>query len=918
MAQSDIFDKFVRVGGELDNLYLRGIVNLRERKKILEEVYQNEVKIADINRRMLTSEDRRANVFKQISSVAKKIAATQRELADQSKKIKVTDEVIAKNKAAISKAQIAGRTQEAALLKKINKQLEYQNAMAKVTLDQARRTVPLFGRMGKIGAFLSDSFFKVSDTLAMIGNTIGFIFKGLFKIGKFLVNMFLAPIKKAFQTLMEFQNVIGNLSADIGLAGSEFDGLNRKFFGLTLSAMKFGGTMKDVATVFQTFSEQTGKNRFFDPKEIASLVELGLGTKLGVEGATEIAAKFDNIGISLSKTIKLTEKARKLAAKMGINSTTLLKNYSELVKGLTGMNFSRGLDNLTKLAAKAAALRFDIVESSKSFKDAFFEPEKAVEAAAKIQVLGGQYAAAFGDPMQLAFESMTSPELLAERLQKSISGIVSKSSTGMYFIPAAERKRLKLVADALGQNYEMLVDSAIEQRKVADKMVALNKQGIMLANEEDQIAIANLMKLNEKGQFEIQMPDGTSKLLSSITDKNAITAMLAARKKDEDAAIQRLNLMQRLGLIVDRFMAQLAGVLNKFLSSKEGQAVLAQLEDLGSKVGNFITSSLLGQNGLFKWFGILMDEASKIFATISQLFNENNSLSTALIETAKILFKDVGLAIIEALTPVLKSGFGYLIHSIGEAIPDLLGGKRLRNVGLEMQAQAIEQSGQNSILRDIYSTKDVKDPVSHIRSQKEETNGSFFQGATSALKATATATKSMGSKIPLLGAGVSGYMAYQDFKEGDIAGGLLNTLSGLANVANLFFPGIGSAVSIGLDSVNAGREMMGTFNDGVIYKDGSYAKFSKGDMVQFIDQAAMERAQKSTPYNTNSGSKDMGVITHTGTIILKSEDGKVVTWDQMYKARDLVGKNIESLSNSNQGGFGNYNNPNKAPIKPIL
>jgi hypothetical protein len=107
----------------------------------------------------------------------------------------------------------------------------------------------------------------------------------------------------------------------------------------------------------------------------------------------------------------------------------------------------------------------------------------------------------------------------------------------------------------------------------------------------------------------------------------------------------------------------------------------------------------------------------------------------------------------------------------------------------------------------------------------------------------------------------------------------------------------------------------GTFDDGVIYKDGTYGKFAKGDMVQFIDQAAMERASMGygSGGNTNNSS-----IQHGGTIIIKSDDGKVVTWEQMYNARDLIGSRISSINKSYENGFGNYQDSNVSPIKPLM
>ena len=119
-----------------------------------------------------------------------------------------------------------------------------------------------------------------------------------------------------------------------------------------------------------------------------------------------MVAEFDNLGYSLATTMKVADKGRNIAARFNLNQTKVLKTTTEVVKNLTGVGFGRSVEDLTKLAAKAETLRFNLAESINSFKDSFFSPEKAVEAAAKIQVLGGEFAQQFGDAFSLMNGSM--------------------------------------------------------------------------------------------------------------------------------------------------------------------------------------------------------------------------------------------------------------------------------------------------------------------------------------------------------------------------------------------------------------------------------------------------------------------------------------------------------------------------------
>ena len=54
-------------------------------------------------------------------------------------------------------------------------------------------------------------------------------------------------------------------------------------------------------------------------------------------------------------------------------------------------------------------------------------------------------------------------------------------------------------------------------------------------------------------------------------------------------------------------------------------------------------------------------------------------------------------------------------------------------------------------------------------------------------------------KVPLIGTIISWGFAYSRFKSGDVVGGIIDVLSGIASI----FPGVGTAIAIGLDVLNA-------------------------------------------------------------------------------------------------------------------
>jgi hypothetical protein len=893
MAQGDLFSDLLNSTGLWNNALNSGVINMKQLEKIQATMVEQQKNMYEYQRDMLKSDYKGLNVSKRIASVGSKIANHQENVYRTKKSIQKTERQLVDIAKDYEKAKKNKNLSEAEALKKQHQALQVKNAQNKIGLKQMQQTIPVLGKLsaqgGKIGA-VSDAVIGGVGGFMSIIPIIGDIIGGIIGMGKKMFDFFI-PIEKAFGVFLEMQTTVGNLAADIGLTEQGSRNLLNNFSSLSISAMSFGGSMKDVATIIQQFSEVTGKNRLFNEKEVGQLVELGLGTGLGVQGAAELSSSFDNIGLSLEKTINLTDKARNLAARYNVNTTKVLKTYQGLVESLTGIGFGKGLANLTKLAAKATAIRFDIVASTKAFADAFFDPEKAVEASARMQTLGGKFAASFGDPMQLAFESMTDPTALAEKFANTVSEIVQKDNNGDYFISPADRKTLKIAAETLGQNYEDAVATAIEQKKIADKMTALNKAGFMGISEDDKPAIASLMKLGEGGKYGIDLGDGAVTLLESITDKGLLTRVLEERKKSEQAAMGRKNMMERFEMIYDRFVMGFSNVFTNLFNSKDFSDFLVEMESAGTSIAKFISEDVMGENGFTTMFKGILATGKTVFEEIQKIFSEKKGegILEKVSQSIKLLFQEFVMPtlvkLFDYIMPMLEYTFGKFLEVVGEILPGILGGDEAKIKGLEMQKNAL--SGQ--IMKDVMGEENAKKQkiakTNNTIKEIEKNDGLSFS--------------------QWLGVGASAIL-------GGIATGGFGAV------------GAGLLAKTGFDIQNRSEReekaaQLGKYQDGVISINSNgqlySGSFSKGDMVQFIDQAAMERASMGYGSGGNMGN---GTIQHGGTIIIKSDDGKVVTWDQMYNARDLIGSRISSINKSYENGFGNYQDSNISPIKPLL
>lgn len=980
MSQINLFSKFSSMASQNDVMNLanelqkEGVISSRERLKLENEMFEAQMNIYSQKREMLQLDRKESNLLKNIYGVYKKINTrvdniylADKELGKQKKVLIVTEKRLLK----LQNDKSGQYQKEAEILEKLIKKdklsLEINKQKSKIAKDALSPMVKAYGTMR--------NFFKM-DNMVVKG-----LLSGILSIGTGLVKLVLKPLKKIFNTFLQVQSISGKISADLGLSAEQANGLINGFSALGIEALKYGGALEDINTIMAKFSEITNKNRMFDKDDIGQLIELGLATGLGVDNAAEMAANFDNIGVSLNKTMKLTDKARKSAVFFNINSTKVLKTYDELVKSLTGIGYGKGLEYLEKLTSKAVALRFDIAQSTKSFTDAFFEPEKAVEVAAQMQVLGGKFATGFGDPISLAFESMTDPAGLAVKFASTLKGMVVKGKDGLFTIPPAQRKILKLAAETLGQNYEDSVNSAIEQAKIADKISAVAKQGFFDFNEDQKMALAGLMKLNKDNKYEIMMSDGTTKLLENITSKNQLNEIIKNRTVNEQAAIKRKNLVERLNLMVDRFSLAFSTVFSKLFENKNFDDLFGQIEKVGTDIAQFIANYINGNGGLTKTFEKVINKFKMVWEKIEKIWSGDGTFTAKIGKTLKDALLPLFVDAIKEAMQILKYTFGEILSAIG-----------LKTAGENLKIEASQNSKiLNTLNEGKYENAKVKENrsvgdagavvgkniasaqfggVKKIRSNfgelfsgkngtimQTKTTGAYIKngkvynnvgklvtnpGSAAMIRNNATNRiagkglaglggktlgKALVKRVPLIGSIASFYSAFEDFKEGDVWGGVLNSLSGIANISNVVLPGIGSAISLAIDAGNTAREL-GAFEDGVIYKDGSYAKFGKGDMVQMIDQKSYESnfgrdsfgkiVDNNASYYDNINNNNNGNIVHSGVIQIKSDDGKVVTWDQMYSARDLIGSRLSSIQEGYNKGFGNNQNPFNSPIKPIL
>jgi len=833
---------------------------------------------------------------------ANNLKKVKKDLAKQDKAIKRMGDIEKKLSKELSKEQ------KIHLSNKI-KQAKVEKEIADVNYKMAKKAS---SKLGGVMAGVSN----IGNIAGNLLSPLSGIFKMALSIGTAIFKT-IFPIEKAWKMFLNMQSAVGGLSADIGLTNKEYRGLMNNMPQLYNDIAGYGGKIEDIANIINEFSNNTGKNRLFSNSEIEDIVKLGYSTGLGVKGVTEMVSEFDNLGYSMKTTMKTADKGRNVAAKFNINQTKLLKTTTDVVKNLTGSAFGRSVEDLTKLAAKSQSLRFNLAESIKSFKDAFFSPEKAVEAAAKIQVLGGEMAQQFGDPASLMYDSMNNADGMAEKLIDSARNLAVKNKNNQFIIPPAQRQILKEQAEALGQNFDQIANAVIEQAKTSDKLMSLSESSGSLINfsEDDKQSLSNLITMNKGGKYEIKMPNGVSKLVSSITNEDQLQNILSARRANENAAQERLNLSQRFAIVLDRFAIGLTPLFTNLTRFLEDEGTLKKIEDLGSAISDqmipFIDSAFAPGGVLSTGLNFFLNDFNEFLDSSKKMMDGEGPFFTKIQNVMQSMIKFMANTIL----PYVQYIFGNIFTSLKD-LP--LVGDSLNSAGQQLIGQSFRDSDGNVVKGTVAmaggreSANKLMDQAAKSLSQSESSNNFFTRTASGVLNMLEGTAYSLMSGV--------GYLAGADTEDWQRQARISLQLSG-AQMTDA----ITGLVSTNADNNSYEMELRDKLRtkegynaeslsdlrhipeepvkDAMVYSNGRLIKGSPGDAVAFID----EMAARNT-YSSNNNSTSTMTVNVSGTIEHDTPNGiKNITAKQLYDADpQMFGKYIEATMAKTEFGSANY------------
>jgi hypothetical protein len=298
-----------------------------------------------------------------------------------------------------------------------------------------------------------------------------------------------------------------DIARDVGLSRDQAHAMGASFRAALPEVLLMGGEMSDITNTYSSFMEQSGRLRFFSEDDLVTVNSISRATKMLPSDTAKMAESFDLMGLSVETMNESLVDVYTSSQKMGLNSTKVIKTLQNNMKSMQSYSFASGVRGMTEMAKQAVKMRIDVSDVL-GMADKFYQPEAALEAAANLQMLGGDIAKAFGDPFETMYLARNKPEELAKRLQEMTENMLQfNEESGQYELPAEGRMQLKAAAEQLGIMPDKMIELARQSSKIKD--IKMNISGNAF-DDDVREGIAGMAKMKD-GKWVVDFRDEKGK-----------------------------------------------------------------------------------------------------------------------------------------------------------------------------------------------------------------------------------------------------------------------------------------------------------------------------------------------------------------------------------------------------------------------
>jgi len=505
---------------------------------------------------------------------------------------------------------------------------------------------------------ISSSTRNINESLSKTGNLFADINNNLTDVISNNVR-FISDLSSQYDLAEKLAESYKQVVVNIGLSSKRQQQFGKVFTRSLSEVQEFGGDLQDVVTAYDTFADESGRVRILSPDEVKNIVALEKGTGVVGDSAAKLMERFDLMGISSKDAMQSINKIFVDSQKIGLNASKVVKTLSDNFDTMQGYSFRNGIKGMTEMAKLSVKMRTNISEML-GMAEKFYDPESAIETASNLQMLGGDIAAAFGDPIEMMYLARNEPEKLATKLQSITENMMTFNEvTGEYEFPPEVRMQLKSAGEQLGINVDTMIELARQSSKIKDIKMNVSSN---ITDDEMREQIASMAKMKD-GKWVIEYgKDQEISIDSDKLTKDLVNEISKIPETEKDAIIttakESLTTNQYLKSIDDKFktafiaeaniynavekgittpMKEVYGGLEKLLSTGVGKVEQTGIMDLTTKTVDIIGKSLsdftseqmkvldTGFNDILK--NMSFNEIQKIVASKVNIYSQTEDIS---------------------------------------------------------------------------------------------------------------------------------------------------------------------------------------------------------------------------------------------------------------------------------------------------
>jgi hypothetical protein len=282
--------------------------------------------------------------------------------------------------------------------------------------------------------------------------------------------------------------------------------------------IRLGGQIGDVSATMADIARASQRNVLATEEQVSKLYAaskvLGKDSEAIVRSFAEVGIETSQIGTNLEESIEYVQS-------VGLNAQTVMGDVQENMSLMNQFSFADGVAGLTKMAAQASMLRFDM-QNTANFANKVMGPEAAIEAAAGFQRLGVSIGN-LTDPFALMNQALTDPGALQDSIIKATKQFTEfDEKTKTFKINPQGILMLKEMSEVTGISAAELSKTALAAADL-DKRISAISPEIQFEKEEDRQLLANMATMGKEGEYIVQIKDDKGnieqKKLSELTQE---------------------------------------------------------------------------------------------------------------------------------------------------------------------------------------------------------------------------------------------------------------------------------------------------------------------------------------------------------------------------------------------------------------